>query len=86
MMGFKYLPFTTVNRAASMSKKKCAVGLVSGLVIGGAIGAAMGLLFAPQTGKETRRIVKDKTNQVVQTVKNKFCGNQASCDENTTEV
>lgn len=31
---------------------------VGGLLVGGAIGAIAGLLFAPRTGKDTRKIVK----------------------------
>jgi gas vesicle protein len=31
-----------------------------GVVVGGAVGAAMGLLFAPQSGEETRMMIRDK--------------------------
>jgi len=43
------------------------IGLLSGAVIGGVIA----LLFAPQTGKETRQMIKDKTTEVVDAVKGK---------------
>jgi gas vesicle protein len=35
-------------------------GFFSGLLVGAAIGAAIGLLYAPQPGTETRRMVKEK--------------------------
>ena len=37
-------------------------GFLAGLVVGALIGAAVALLYAPQPGTETRRIVKDKVN------------------------
>jgi gas vesicle protein len=35
-------------------------GFVSGLFIGAVVGAAVALLYAPQPGAETRRMVKEK--------------------------
>ena len=46
------------------------IGLLSGVVIGGVIA----LLFAPQTGKETRQMIKDKTTEVVDAIKEKTTG------------
>jgi gas vesicle protein len=34
------------------------IGMVSGLLIGSAIGAAVALLFAPQDGRKTRRMIR----------------------------
>lgn len=34
------------------------MGMVSGLLIGSAIGAAVALLFAPQDGRKTRRMIR----------------------------
>ena len=31
-----------------------------GLIVGAVVGLAIGFLYAPQSGKETRRMVKDK--------------------------
>lgn len=36
---------------------------VVGAIIGAAIGAAAGILFAPRTGKETRKIVGEKAKE-----------------------
>ena len=33
---------------------------LAGLIVGAIIGAAIGLLYAPQPGSETRRMVKEK--------------------------
>jgi gas vesicle protein len=33
---------------------------VIGFIVGGLIGAGLALLFAPQTGEETREMLKDK--------------------------
>jgi gas vesicle protein len=46
-----------MNRDAS-------TGFFSGLLLGAVIGAAIGILYAPQSGAETRRIVKEKAIDV----------------------
>lgn len=38
--------------------------LIMGTIIGGAIGSVLGLLFAPKSGKEMRRDIKDKSKVV----------------------
>ena len=43
------------------------VGLLSGVVIGGIIA----LLFAPQSGKETRKMIKDKASGMMDAIKGK---------------
>ena len=41
-----------------MSKQSSAGVFLGGLAIGGAMGTLMGLLIAPRTGKETRKVIK----------------------------
>ena len=41
-----------------MSEKSNGGTFVAGIVVGGLIGAAIGLLLAPRSGRETRRILK----------------------------
>ena len=41
------------------------IGLLSGVVIGGVIA----LLFAPQSGKETRQMIKNKATGMVDAIK-----------------
>lgn len=41
-----------------MSKEKSDGGLLMGLLAGGLMGAAAGLLLAPRSGRETRRLLK----------------------------
>ena len=43
------------------------VGLLSGVIIGGIIA----LLFAPQSGKETRKMIKDKATGMMDAIKGK---------------
>ncbi len=50
-----------------MSKK-----LVTGIIIGAAVGAALGILFAPDSGKETRKKIAKKGTDLGDTVRNKF--------------
>ena len=43
------------------------IGLLSGVVIGGIIA----LIFAPQSGKETRQMIKNKATGMVDAIKGK---------------
>lgn len=47
-----------------MSNKDTFSGIGIGLAIGLVLGAAVGILYAPKSGKETRRIIKDKAEKV----------------------
>ncbi len=37
---------------------------MAGLLVGGAIGAILALLYAPQSGEETRALLREKTTEV----------------------
>jgi len=39
-------------------------GFFTGLMMGALIGAAIALLYAPQPGTETRRMVKEKASEI----------------------
>ena len=39
-------------------------GFFTGLMMGALIGVVVGFLYAPQSGTETRRLVKEKTRDV----------------------
>ena len=45
-----------------MAKKKSNTGK---FVLGAAVGAVLGLLFAPKSGRETRRIIKEKAGDLL---------------------
>lgn len=45
---------------------------IAGLVVGGAIGAIAGLLFAPETGEETRKKVAVKSKEWADEMYTKF--------------
>jgi gas vesicle protein len=57
------------KREAEMSNSDSGARFGIGLILGLAVGVALGFLFAPQTGKETRELVKDKAADVSETVK-----------------
>ena len=44
--------------------REASTGFFSGLILGAVIGAAVALLYAPQPGTETRRMVKEKALEV----------------------
>jgi gas vesicle protein len=56
-----------------MNKDNC-IGFGIGIVTGAVIGGVVALLFAPKSGKETRQIISDKANEVVDAVKGKTAG------------
>jgi gas vesicle protein len=45
-----------------MMSRDSSEGFLAGLVVGALIGAAVALLYAPQPGTETRRVVKEKVD------------------------
>ena len=51
-----------------MTGSKLTVGLILGVVVG----AAVGTIAAPKPGKETRELVKEKSNELVSTVRGRF--------------
>jgi gas vesicle protein len=44
--------------------RESSTGFFSGFIVGAVIGAAVGILYAPQSGPETRRLVKEKALEV----------------------
>lgn len=47
-----------------MSKKSNSGAVLAALLAGAATGVILGLLYAPEEGKETRRKIKDKANDL----------------------
>jgi gas vesicle protein len=45
-----------------------AIGFGIGLLTGAVIGGVIALLYAPQSGKKTRKLIKDKATEVVDEV------------------
>jgi len=48
---------------------KTSAGFGIGLLIGAVIGGVIALLYAPQSGKKTRQLIKDKAIEVADEVK-----------------
>jgi gas vesicle protein len=42
---------------------------LGGVVLGAVLGLVLGLLFAPQSGEETRGMIKEKTSDIIQKAK-----------------
>lgn len=59
---------------------------IAGLVVGGAIGAIAGLLFAPETGEETRKKVAEKSKEWADDFYNKFDDLKDSVNEVMEDV
>lgn len=49
-----------------MEKKKCGLGK---FIAGAAVGASLGVLFAPNKGSETRKVLKEKIDDLMDKVK-----------------
>ena len=56
----------------SDSSSSSGFAFIAGLVVGGAIGAIAGLLFAPESGEETRKKVAVKSKEWADDMYNKF--------------
>ena len=52
------------SRAKALRRNRTK-NMVIGAGIGTAVGVAAGILFAPKSGKETRKIIADRTNETV---------------------
>ncbi len=48
--------------SSKLATLKC---FLAGLGIGGVVGAILGILYAPQSGKETREAIKDKKDELL---------------------
>ncbi len=51
-----------------MNKDNC-MGFGIGMLAGAVVGGVFALLYAPKSGKETRRLIKDKTTEFVDTLR-----------------
>lgn len=49
-----------------MSDKDTTANFGMGLIIGAAIGTAIGMLYAPQSGKKTRALLREKADETVE--------------------
>jgi gas vesicle protein len=47
-------------------------GFIKGIILGGAIGAAIGILYAPQSGRETRKEIACKTDDLLAKAKEEY--------------
>jgi gas vesicle protein len=55
-----------------MSEERTGMKVFISFLAGAAVGAGLGLLFAPQSGKETRRKIKELSDKVGDEVKDGY--------------
>jgi gas vesicle protein len=58
----------------TVMNKDLNIGFGIGLLTGAFIGGVVALLFAPESGKETRQLIKGKATEVVETLREKTSG------------
>ena len=47
-------------------------GFVKGIILGGLVGAAIGILYAPQSGRKTRRDINNKAEELLSKAKEEY--------------
>ena len=63
-----------------MSKQNKAGVFIGGIMIGSAVGTVIGLLIAPRTGKETRRVIKKSADAMPELVEDLSTSIQLQAD------
>lgn len=58
--------------------------MMIGAGIGSAVGVAAGILFAPKSGRETRKVIADRTSETVQNLKDNVVATKARIFASTT--
>ena len=51
--------------------------MILGAGIGSAVGVAAGILFAPKSGRETRKVIADRTSQTIKNLKDNVVATKA---------
>ena len=59
--------------------------LIIGAGIGSAVGVAAGILFAPKSGSETRKVIVDRTGKTVKNLKDNVAATKARIFASSTE-
>ena len=63
-----------------------AKGLIIGFIAGSVVGVVLALLYAPKSGKEFRRDINDKTNELVDKGEEYLAKAKTKASEIMTEV
>ena len=75
-----------VRRSRAMDMRRSRTkNMVIGVGIGSALGVAAGILFAPNSGKETRHIISDRTRETIQNFKANVAATKAKISASATE-
>jgi gas vesicle protein len=62
----RWFEFLMEDGMADDNNDGMAKGLIVGFIAGSVVGAVMALLYAPKSGKELRRDIKEKTGELVE--------------------
>jgi gas vesicle protein len=65
---------------------KTLAGFSIGLLTGAVIGGVVALLLAPQSGKETRRQIRETTGDVIDTARDRAAGMVDTVKDRTTDM
>ncbi|MGQ9525297.1 MAG: YtxH domain-containing protein [Armatimonadota bacterium] len=60
-------------------------GFLVGFLVGALLGAAIAVMYAPQPGEETRRVVKEKASEVVERGRRVLKRKEGEKEEGTEE-
>ncbi len=67
-MLFDYFEAKRIERERQ-ARREAAANVVAGVAVGAVIGAALGILFAPQSGAETRNDIAEATKEALDAAK-----------------
>ncbi|HSW35150.1 MAG TPA: YtxH domain-containing protein [Candidatus Limnocylindrales bacterium] len=68
-MFFRDLAEHCRHKKEAERRKTACRNLAAGVAIGALLGVTMGMLFAPKSGKETRKLITEKTADSVERIK-----------------
>jgi gas vesicle protein len=69
-----------------MKDRSTGLTFIAGIVVGAAVGALAGLLFAPDSGAETRKKISAKGKEIADEMHKKFDGLKETVSETLDEL
>jgi len=75
-----------MSRYCDCNREGHSSGIFKGLILGGLVGAGIALLFAPQSGEETRKVLKKKGKYLQKEAENFLEDTFENWEENKEEI